>query len=172
MVVEASVGCWSVSLVPVCQYLLSDLEPFQRPDLLLAEDFPADSLSPVLFPSLPLSFTSGTDVNSEVGGNHVLLSPPSLRGGADSLIPTPYSHKQRGSVPGQKQTFIAKWRPSSHKRSAMASVLIRRTENSQKHSPAPSLCGQLVLPREGYISSTLMRTCRQPEIRMCLRAGP
>lgn len=40
MVVEASVGCWSVSLVPVCQYLLSDLEPFQRPDLLLAEDFP------------------------------------------------------------------------------------------------------------------------------------
>lgn len=54
----------------------------------------------------------------------------------------------------------------------MASVLIRRAGNIQQHSPAPSLFGQLVLPGEGYISSTPMRTCRQPEIRMCSRVGP
>lgn len=101
--------------------MLSDLEPFQRPDLLLAEDFPVilkqDSRQPqpCPFPSLPLSFTSGTDVSSEVGGNHVFLLPPSLRGGAGSLVPTPYSHRQRGSVLGQKQIFIAKRGPSSHK---------------------------------------------------------
>lgn len=117
---------WPVSLVPVCQYVLSDLEPFQRPDLLLAEDFPVilkqDSRQPqpCPFPSLPLSFTSGTDVSSEVGvgevgGNHVFRLPPSLRGGAGSLVPTPLLTQAEGVRSGQKQTFIAKREPSSHK---------------------------------------------------------
>lgn len=54
----------------------------------------------------------------------------------------------------------------------MASVLIRRTGNIQLHPPVPSLFDQFVLPGEGYISSTPMRTCRQSEIRLRLRAGP
>lgn len=88
-----------VPFVPVCQYLFSDSEPFQRPGLLLAEDFPGIPESgsrqpqPCLFPSPPPSFTSGPDVSSEeVGGDRVFLFPPSLRGGAGSLIPTPHSH--------------------------------------------------------------------------------
>lgn len=143
--VEARVECAACVLsacVSAIGFLLSDLEPSQRPELLLAEDFPvilqltADSPSP-LFPSLPLSFTSGTDVNSEVGGDHVFLLPPSLRGGADSLIPTPYSHKQRVSVPLARDKLLLQ--NGDTKRSYMASVLIRRAGNIQQHSPVPSI---------------------------------
>lgn len=82
---------------PVYQNLLPDLEPFQRPEPLLAVypgSLKQDSRQPQPCPSLPLRFTSGTDVNRAVGGNHVFLLPPSLRGGADSPIPTPYSQAE------------------------------------------------------------------------------
>lgn len=154
--------------VPVCQYLFSDSEPFQRPGLLLAEDFPgipewgSRQSQPCLFPPPPLSFTSGPDVSSEeVGGGRVFLFPPSLRGGAGSLIPTPHSHSG-----ARDKLLLQNGDLQVTKRSVMASVLIRGgTGSSQRHSPAAALFG--------YISSSPMKkTCRQLETRMCLGTGP
>lgn len=163
MVVEAVPACVLRACVSASAFRFGALPEAKS---VLGSVFPvipkrtADSPSRVSpFPSLPLSFTSGTDVNSsEVGGNHVFLLPPSLRRGADSLLPTPYSHKQReSSSQARNKLLFQSGDLQVTKRSAMASVLIRRTGNSQEHSPAPSLFGQLVLPGEGYISSTLMR---------------
>lgn len=82
----------------------------------------------------------------------------------------PLTHTSRGCpFPGQRQTFIAKW---GHKEVRYGFCPDKEGWKHPTALPCSIPVNQLVLPGEGYISSTPMRTCRQPEIRMCLRAGP